>query len=844
MPLVYLPEANSRNTVWAGNARFQLLTDRMLRLEWAEDGRFEDRATLAVVNRYTADVAFEKESTADEMIIRTKCLTLEYINDGKSLSRNNLKITFELDGKKVAWHPGKKDSRNLKGTARTLDEVDGDSCNLDDGLISRSGWAVVDDSAGLVLDEIGPRERWIKPRHEAQRQDLYLLAYGHDYKAALRDAALIFGRQPLPPRFVLGYWWSRYWAYTDREFEELVESFDNMGVPLDVLVVDMDWHLEGWTGYTWDRRYFPDPVDFLKWVKRRGLKVTLNLHPAGGVAKFEEQFGAMAEELGIDATSAERIEFDCTSPDYMDAYFKHLHHPMERDGVDFWWLDWQQGRNTKLEGLDPLPWLNRLHWVDREMRWPGRRPLIVSRYGGLGSGRYPIGFSGDTHSTWESLAFQPYFTSTASNVLFGYWSHDIGGHQPGDIEPELYTRWIQFGAFAPILRTHTTKNEKAERRMWEYPHEYSRIMIDAINRRYEMAPYIYTECRKCLDSGVSLCRPMYYDNPDDDAAYKAVGQYMFGDEMLVAPVTHPVDAEDEMAQVRIWLPEGEWFDTALGDMVKGPGWIKRKYLLSETPVFVRRGAVIPGMGPAMRMPEGSFKDLVMTIYPGKYGSYELYEDDGASQNYLDNKYGRIRLSHEILPDARVVTIEPSKGSYEGFKNIRSIEIRLPASMGLIDFQVEKKIMRWARRLDKKGWTYDGNTATTIIRLPAFDVRNGIQIYVYQCRPVPIESIYGMKGLIARLERVKYWTTLATGARITHPKERLVVAASQTGNRLWRDPYSLKSELTNLKSMLAELPDVLKEMRAMVKGKEKAGYVEKAINILKSTARQFPRLSGS
>jgi len=836
MPLIYYPEANSRNTAKSGNARFQVLTDRMIRMEWAEDGVFEDGATLAVVNRHTSNVAYKKEFTADGLVIRTKYLTLKYVNNGKRLSKDNLNVAFELDGKKVVWHPGKKDSRNLKGTARTLDEVDGDSCNLDNGLISRNGWAAVDDSTGLVLHEIESRRMWVVPRHKAKRQDIYLLAYGHDYKSALRDAALIFGRQPLPPRYVLGYWWSRYWAYTDREFEELVESFDRMHVPLDVLVVDMDWHLEGWTGYTWDRRYFPDPVEFLRWVKRRGLKVTLNLHPAGGVSKFEGQFRAMAKQLGIDAESVERVEFDCTDPDYMRAYFKHLHHPMERDGVDFWWIDWQQGRNTKLEGLDPLPWLNRLHWEDREKRWPGRRPLIMSRYGGLGSGRYPIGFSGDTHSTWESLAFQPYFTSTASNVLFGYWSHDIGGHQPGNIEPELYTRWVQFGAFAPIVRTHTTKNEKAERRVWEYPHDYSRIMINAIKRRYEMAPYIYSECRKCFDNGISLCRPMYYDYPDDDAAYKANDQYMFGDKMLVAPVTHPVDVDDEMAEMRIWLPEGEWFDTALGDFVKGPGWNKRKYLLSEIPVFVRPGAVIPGMGPAMRMPEGSFRSLLITMYPGDGGVYRLYEDDGVSDGYIDREYAIIPIFHELTQCGRKIVIEKSQDGYRGFKKMRSLEIRLPASAPPFDVDVEKKPLRRSFRLGQKGWTYDGDSMTTIIRIPAFDITQGIQLDVYKYLLTPPESVYGMKGLMARLERVRYWTTLATSPRITHPKERLAVDASQTGNRISRKPESFKTELTNLQSMLKELPDVLKEMRDMVKSEEKREYIERAINILKSMTR--------
>ena len=110
-----------------------------------------------------------------------------------------------------------------------------------------------------------------------------------------------------------------------------------------------------------------------------------------------------------------------------------------------------------------------------------KRALLFHRWGGLGNHRYQIGFSGDTISVWDSLAFQPYFTATAANVGYAYWSHDIGGHMPGAIDPELYLRWIQWGIFSPILRTHTTKNPEAERRIWAYPEPYSDLMRDCFS---------------------------------------------------------------------------------------------------------------------------------------------------------------------------------------------------------------------------------------------------------------------------------------------------------------------------------------------------------------------------
>ena len=127
--------------------------------------------------------------------------------------------------------------------------------------------------------------------------------------------------------------------------------------------------------------------------------------------------------MGIDPASEIAVQFDPADPHFMEVYLKDLHHPLEEEGVDFWWIDWQQGTVTKVPGLDPLWMLNHYHYLDSS--WKGNRSLTFSRYAGVGSHRYPVGFSGDTVISWESLAFQPYFTNTASNVGYGWWSHDI-----------------------------------------------------------------------------------------------------------------------------------------------------------------------------------------------------------------------------------------------------------------------------------------------------------------------------------------------------------------------------------------------------------------------------------
>ena len=422
-------------------------------------------------------------------------------------------------------------------------------------------------------------------RREPGSSDWYFFGYGHDYRKALGDYVRVAGRIPLPPRFAFGAWWSRYWDYSDQELDELVKGFRENDVPLDVLVIDMGWHISkdqlkaagendqsshelGWTGYTWNKVLFPDPDDFLKKIHEEGLKATLNLHPASGVEPWEKAYPAMAKAMGIDPATKKYVPFDITDKKYATNYMDLLHHPLEKQGIDFWWLDWQQEQHTTMPGVMPTWWLNYVHFTDQQRE--GKRPLLFHRWGGLGNHRYQIGFSGDTISVWDSLAFQPWFTATAANVGYAYWSHDIGGHIPGAVDPELFTRWVEFGAFSPILRTHTTKNPDAERRVWAYPEPYSVVLRSTFQLRYALEPYIYTEARRTYDTGVAFFRPLYYDWPEDDAAYESKGEYIFGDQMLAAPVATPADKVSGLATEKVWLPKGDWIEWPTGKHLNGP----------------------------------------------------------------------------------------------------------------------------------------------------------------------------------------------------------------------------------------------------------------------------------
>ncbi len=746
-------------------ARFTVLTDRLVRMEWSPNGRFEDRASQVFVNRHLEPPTFKVERDGTRTRIITDRLALCFWGDGKAFHRENLRVEFDMNGQRARWRPGAADVGNLGGTTRTLDMVDG-ACPVESGLLSRDGWVIVDDSKRLVFEpgEKGARGvgawDWMVNREAPDGAlDWYIFAYGRDYKAALKDYTRVAGPIPLPPRYVFGSWWSRYWAYTEEELIGLVEEFRMHDVPMDVLVIDMDWHLDGWTGYTWNREYFPDPERFLKWTDTHGLQITLNLHPADGVGAHEDAFKDVCRDMGLSAATTKVVPFDSTDRAFVESYFRRLHWPLEAMGVDFWWMDWQQGNTTNVPGLDPLWWLNYLHWEDLKRREnddpirQGRRPLVFSRWGGLGNHRYPIGFSGDTYSTWKSLAWQPPFTAMAGNVGYAYWSHDIGGHQPGPVEPELYARWVQFGALSPVLRTHTSKNPLGERRIWASPQREFGAMREAFRLRYALIPYIYTASRRCFDEAIPLCRPLYLEWPEIEESYRRPGEYLFGDDLLAAPVTEQGDATGRSAATTVWLPPGEWTHWFTGETFNGP--CERELLtpMDQIPLFARAGAIIP-TAPAMRWSgEKPLDPLTLHVFLGERGEARLYEDDGQGAGYQHGDCAWTRFAMRRQGGVMKLTLGAPEGSFEGMPSDRSVEVRVRDQWPARGVIVDGALLARCAPGGDNGWWYDRSQLSIVIRLKRRSVRSAaeLEIALAESDEAPLRA--GLRGRMHMLERV-------------------------------------------------------------------------------------------
>ncbi len=705
------PQADPRAVVSGKNYRFTILTPWLIRMEYKEDGTFEDRATQCVLNRAFPVPAFQVFEKEDSLSILTEGLLLQY--DKKPFSPNGLSV--EVRGTRSSWNYGEEPD-DLRGTARTLDEADG-AIPLEHGLISRQGFSLMDDSASLLIREDG----WVEPR-KGSCVDLYFFGYGHQYELCLKDFYRLTGKTPLLPRFVFGNWWSRFHKYTQEEYQELVSRFEKEEIPFSVAVIDMDWHLtdidpkygSGWTGYTWNRDLFPDPRGFMEWLHQHHMKITLNVHPAEGVRPHEEAYRPMAEALGKDWEKEEFIDFDITDPDFLDAYFTYLHHPNEEDGVDFWWIDWQQGTRTRIPGLDPLWMLNHYHYLDSRRK--GGKGLTFSRYAGLGSHRYPVGFSGDTLITWESLDFQPYFTATASNAGYGWWSHDIGGHMKGYRDEELTVRWVQFGVFSPIMRLHSTDNPFIRKEPWSFGETAQRIMKRFLRLRHELIPYLYSMNYRASREGSPLIRPMYYLEPEREEAYEVPNEYYFGTEMIVCPVTRPADKKAKTASVKAWIPEGLWFDFFNGRSYQGGRMMFLHRDLEELPALARAGGIIPladfeGFTNSVENPDR----LAVRIFPGASGCFHLYEDreDGGEGSFADTvfKWEYEKGIFEILPEGCLESL-PKQRSFR----LEFIKI-LPANT---------EVFLDGERIETEN-SYNQETQTLTVTLPGTGRAGRIQV---------------------------------------------------------------------------------------------------------------------
>ena len=646
------PLPNINNVIYYKNYRITILFDRLIRVE---KDNFLDKPTRAILYRNFNDIDYKYEILENGIVIHIENLSY-YIYDDFSLSfvlLNNKKVLLD-------------NSQNLLSTFQGLDGCDGDVDDhysnpakpviLQNGICSKNGVALLEDNSDII-DEDGLFKNTYKDRF-----DKYIFAYGHNYQEALQDFYKISGKVPLIPRFALGNWWSRYHRYLDDEYLALMNKFFEYDIPLTVATIDMDWHpstniieyykikqldrmksefgfenekpewMWGWTGYSWDKTCFKDPKSFLKKIHKLGLKVTLNVHPYT-VCWYEDKYDDFVKDLGEDPTLLKPYKLDLTNPKYVNSYFKNLHNPIESDGVDFWWID---------DTTYPFEF-SHYYYLDNALN---HQPLILCRYGGIGSHRYPVGFSGDTVISYKSLNYLPYFTATSSNIGYTWWSHDIGGFMAGNKDDELYLRYVQLGVFLPILRLHSQQNDVLTKEPWAYKNGIGDIVIKHLRYRHKLIPFLYSASYRNTLEGLALIEPMYYYHPESENAYKFKNQYYFNGQLLVAPITSK-SKSNKMSEIKVYLPKGTWTDIFTNDVYDGNKVINMVRTLDSIPVLAKEGAILVLSNDNNKNSIENPKELVVNVYNGT-GSFTLYEDNDLKDVSITSFYTDLEKDIQYL----------------------------------------------------------------------------------------------------------------------------------------------------------------------------------------------------
>jgi alpha-glucosidase (family GH31 glycosyl hydrolase) len=734
---------------------------------------------------------------------------------------------------------------NLLGTIRSLDMLGAQTLNCTHnekiavhseglhcewGLISRDGWALVDDTDNWALTK--GAEWWESPNSDDS--DWYLFAHGHDYTKAIADYTLVGGRVPLVPRYALGVWFTQWYDFNNANTKALVYKFRERSLPLDVYVSDMNWHKKDDSGgWTFDPNLYPYPSDTFGWLHSQGLATAANVHDAKGVGNSDKMFPQMCAAMGLDPGRTTHVPFTMSNKTYAyaveDVVLKDV-----ADEIDFTWINWQQGGQTGgMAGgkQNPTMMLNKLR-VTSPKRQKGaedqtrKRGMVLSRWGGLGSHRYPVGFSGDVALpgelplSWEKLAYQPYFSLTAANVAYGYWSHDVQGPLES---PEMYVRWVQWAAYSGVFRLHdrgmsaddcsrdvlekvkpgsrvdilreetslpdhlgvpSKKSNESEVplcsnvRPWEIgptrvSEQFYASIRSAMVARAELVPYLYTAAREAFAKGLGLLRPMYYEYPEQEEAYWAspngsFAQYMLGPDLLVSPVTAPREKETNLATRAVWLPPGgSWYEMGTGALLEGGQVLVKGYDLSETPLFVRAGAVVPSMTVGYGEPHGKavaspYQQLTFSVYPGATnGTGSCYEDDGLTEAYLAGEVAITKLSYTRNATSMQLTIS-RQGTFQQIEDKSRIYHIIVVS-GLPPNKISLSIAKGepAKVLPRRGpahegaqWWYDGPTATLHVLTAPIDISEGSFALELQTQPVDDRLLSGLKGIFAHSNLAK------------------------------------------------------------------------------------------
>ncbi|NCC52792.1 MAG: DUF5110 domain-containing protein [Spartobacteria bacterium] len=661
-----------------GNARFTVYSEGCVRMEFSRDGQFSPYPSLLVGKQMARGIKADVSADKKALTIRTTRFELTYQDNGEVFSAENLKVVHRnhVGGREV-WTPGKEDKGNLGLVRRCLDQwqwCGGPDHQSVPGILSTEGGHFLADDARVYWNT---KYDWPECLAGNVPFDGYFFAYGSDYKQALQDFVHVFGRIPMIPRWAFGFWYSRWYAYNHQEVIDLVKRYRKEGIPMDVMVIDTDWR-DGWGGYDWSAKYFPAPEKTLAQLHALGVHTGLNDHPGydnyDALPEKDSHIPAIEKRLGS-LPHQGQWACDWSNKAAVAAWKDILLGPFFDQGMDFWWIDgWLK---PPFGGMKSQLWANQQYFELCEER-TGRRGLILSRWGGVGSHRYPVQFSGDTASEWGVLKHQVEYTSRSGNLGAVYWSHDIGGFFAKEVDEELFIRWAQFGAMSPIFRTHS---DHGNREPWKYSPQAKRLFKKQTRIRYALVPYFYTMAWQAHTCGLPIIRPLYLEYSENDGgAMWRKHQYTIGKDMLVIPADEPINKQTGVLRKRVYFPKGRWFGLETDEIIQGTEdrWIDIP--IERIPTYIHEGAIIPSQPVRESIGTKVTERVEFDYYPDLFNpsSFDLYEDDGETKAYENRECAMTTVTGKRTTESIEMAVSAPKGAYQGQpgKRIYVLRVRL------------------------------------------------------------------------------------------------------------------------------------------------------------------------
>lgn len=628
----------------------------------------------------------------------------------------------------------------LGGYRRGLDGQNGEVLTTP-GLLYQDGWSLLNDTASAIFNDATHQVTQRPSTDGKPYQDGYVFGYGQDYQQGLKDLATLTGPSELLPRWAYGVWYSEYYNHTAAEYENtILPAFRSQGVPLDVLVTDTDFKAGStWDGWEMDPSKFPDPTAYFAWAHAQGLHTTLNVHPS--IQQTDPQFPQALAAAGgtLPSCGTGQYCFDWGNPAQLSAYFG-LHQQIQNQGNDFWWLDWCCDSSTSsLAGVSPDAWINQNYAWDTDST-VGRGFAFSRAYSSLNAGGYsgsvglPTGpwadkrttvhFTGDTTSTWATLAMEVGYTpgESASTGLSAV-SNDIGGFnnagdqttgaEPGStkLPDDLYARWVQLGAFQPIDRLH---GNHSDRLPWQYGAAAEASAEKFLNLRENLVPYTYTLAQQATETGVPVTRPTYLQYPDQQNAYVFdASEYFYGPDVLVAPVTSSGDS----ATTQVWFPAGSsWTDYFTGRTYQGGTVQNITTGLDSMPVFIKSGGIMTTRtDDVTNDDQNPLTKATVTVAEGAPGSFTMYEDNGTTTNTARSATTRISYAHHR------VTIAPARGAFAGQVRQRSWTVEFRNAKQPTSVSIN------GRRIAAGAWNWNSATDTLTVTAPTQSVYQGLVV---------------------------------------------------------------------------------------------------------------------